>query len=108
MTIPLRGPATRLRPAVHLTRAVFAAAAAASGKHGDKASAESLARKFWGDDEPTRLILRGAVSPASISSSGAIARSTARRREQTGWRRWKKPSRERTISTPSNRMGSVR
>ena len=71
MTIPLRGPATRLRPAVHLTRACFASAAAV--RRGHQESPAALVRELYGDDEPTRIILRGAVDPMTIGSAGAIA-----------------------------------
>jgi Phage capsid family len=62
-------PGARLRPATHLTRAVFAKARASADRLGG-ASAEDIARSLWGDDEPTRLILRAAVVPASTTGAG--------------------------------------
>lgn len=64
----MRQPGARLRPATHLTRAVFAKVCASANRFGE--SAEDIARQLWGDDQPTLLILRGAVSPATTTGAG--------------------------------------
>ena len=69
MTIPLRGPAFRLRPAVHVERATYAHALHAVCYPQSK-SAEAIARQRWGTDEATPLILRGADDPANRLDAG--------------------------------------
>jgi hypothetical protein len=65
----MRQPGARLRPAIHLTRAVFAKVRASADRYG-ASDAEDIARALWGDDEPTRLLLRGAVLPATTTGVG--------------------------------------
>src|SRR5262245_54954458 len=61
-------PGVRLQPATHLCRAVYARALASANRH--NVPAEHIAKSLWGDDQPTQLILRGAVVPASTTGAG--------------------------------------